>query len=65
MIDLTEEQIRAMGEGKSPLEMRNPQTGETFVLIKRHVYELACGLVRPFNRNWDNPEDDDLIRKPD
>ena len=63
VIDLTEEQMRAMDEGKPPLEVRDPRTGETFMLIKRHVYDLMCGIVKPFNRNWDNPADDDLIRK--
>jgi hypothetical protein len=63
MIDLTEEQIRAMEATKPPLELQNPHTGETFMLIKRHVYELMCGIVKPLNRNWDNPADDDLIRK--
>ena len=59
MIDLNQEQIQALEAGKPPLELCNPRTGETFVLIERHVYDLMCGIVKPFNRNgWDDPEMD-------
>jgi hypothetical protein len=63
MIELTEAQSRALEEKKAPLEVVDPRTGEVFVLIRKAVYENVCGVLRPFNRNWDNPEDDDLIRR--
>ncbi len=64
MIELTEEQQRAMSAEKSPLHVVNPSTQEVYVLIHQDVYELFCSMARPFNRRgWDNPADDDLIRK--
>jgi hypothetical protein len=63
MIELTEEQQQAMSVEKSPLHVVNPRTQEVFVLIRQDVYELFCSMARPFNRGWDNPADDDLIRK--
>ena len=62
MIELTEEQLRAMAAQESPLEVLNPHTGETFFLIRKDVYQLVCNIVSVPNRNgWDT--DDDLIRK--
>jgi hypothetical protein len=63
MIELTEEQARAMEQTKAPLELVNPLTQEVFVLIRKDAYESACGFLRPFGRAWDNPADDDLIRR--
>jgi hypothetical protein len=56
MIDLTEDQLQAL-EGEAPPQVRNPHTGETFVLIKRPVYDRLCALVAgPNCRGWDDPE---------
>jgi len=63
MIELTPEQAQAMVELKKPLQVLNPLTQEVFVLIRQNVYELVCGTLKPFGRGWDNPADDDLIRK--
>ena len=64
MIELTPEQAQAMAESKTPLQVIDPLTQEVFVLIRQNVYELTCGIVRGMNRSgWDNPADDDLIRK--
>jgi hypothetical protein len=64
MIELTEQQARAMAEQKSPLHILNPQTKEVFVFIRRDVYELTCSIVggKPGDV-WDDDADDDLIRK--
>jgi len=43
--------------------MLNPDTGQEYLLIKREVYNVMRGILKPFGRNWDNPADDDLIRK--
>ena len=65
MIELTPEQAQAMADLKTPLRVINPLTQEVFVLIRQNVYELTCGIVGGMNRaGWDNPADDDLIRKP-
>ena len=65
MIDLTEEQIDALGaQTQGPLSVRNPRTGETFLLIRRDVYEIARKIIDgPNRRGWADPADDDLIRK--
>ncbi len=63
MIELTQEQQQATGADKSPLHVLNSSTQEVYVLIREDVYQLFCGIARPFNRRWDNPADDDLIRK--
>jgi hypothetical protein len=63
MLELTERQVRAIGEQKSPLELINPATQEIFVLVRKEVYDLTCSIVggRP-GQVWDD-EDTDLIRK--
>jgi hypothetical protein len=64
MIELTPEQAQAMEGQQAPLEVLNPLTQEVFVLVRRDVYKLACSIVSGPNRaGWDNPADDDLIRK--
>jgi hypothetical protein len=64
MIQLTEEQMRAMAEQASPLHVINPRTQEVFVLIRREVYDLTCNIVGgQKGRVWDDEADDDLIRK--
>jgi hypothetical protein len=60
MIELTEQQVRAMAAQENPLELLNPLTKETFFLIRSDVYKLVCNIVSVPNRNgWD--DDDDLI----
>jgi hypothetical protein len=62
MLELTEEQARALEEEKGPLSLRNPLTQEVYVLIRQDVYQLACRVVSgPNRRGWD--QDDDLIRE--
>ncbi len=64
MVELTTEQARAMAEQNTPLRVLNPLTQQVYVLIPQKVYELTCSIVSGPNRaGWDNPADDDLIRK--
>jgi hypothetical protein len=64
MIELTPTQLQAIErEPNKPAVVVDPRTGQQYRLIKEEVYKLMQGVVRPFNRAWDNPEDDDLIRK--
>ena len=62
MIELTEQQRQALGQ-ESPPRVINPQTKERFVLIREDVYESVRRILGPLNRNWDNAEDGDLIKK--
>lgn len=63
MIELREDQLQALDTEQQPVLAIDPRTGQQYWLIKEEVYKLMQGIVRPFNRNWDNPDDDDLIRK--
>jgi hypothetical protein len=55
--------VQAMAEQQSPLHVVNPRTREVFVLIRRDVYDLTCGIIGGRKGQvWDD-EDDDLIRK--
>ncbi len=64
MIQLTEEQTRALDEQKTPLHLIDPRTREVFVLIRQDVYQLTCNIVGGGKgRVWDDEADDDLIRK--
>ena len=33
------------------------------VVVYQEVYDLVCGTLKPYGRGWDDPADDDLIRK--
>jgi len=63
MIELTQEQAEALDVPPQPAVAVDPRTGQKYRLIREEVYQVMCGIARPFNRNWDNPADDDLIRK--
>ena len=63
MIELTETQSKALESPPQPAVVLDPRTGQEYLLIRREVYEGICGILRPLGRNWDNPEDDDLIRR--
>ena len=65
MIQLTAEQVQALETQKEPLEMVNPLTQEIYVLIRKDVYDLTCSIVsEPNRRGWEDPADEDLIKKP-
>ena len=64
MIELTEEQARAMEGQKKPLHVLNPRTHETYVLIRQDIYDLTCTLIGgKKNGVWGDDDDDDLVRK--
>ena len=63
MIQLTQEQVAALNASEQPPVAGDPQTGQEYLLIRREVYELVRGTLKPYGRGWDDPDDDDLIRK--
>jgi hypothetical protein len=63
MIELTEEQLRTLDGPVQPPVAIDPRTGQEYLLIRRNIYELARGTLKPYGRGWDDPADDDLIRK--
>jgi hypothetical protein len=63
MIELTEEQRQALNSPQQPPVAVDPRTGQEYLLIRRDIYEKVRSFLKPFGRAWDNPADDDLIRK--
>jgi hypothetical protein len=63
MIELTPEQAQALDIPPHPVVAVDPRTGQEYLLIRREIYEKVRLMLKPFGRNWDNPADDDLIRK--
>ncbi len=63
MIELTEHQQKAVNTLEQPPVVVDPRTGQEYLLIRREIYELARGTLKPYGRGWDDPADDDLIRK--
>lgn len=64
MIELTQEQAKAMEQENSPLHVVNPRTQEVFVLIRQDIYKMTCNVIGGAKGQvWDET-DDDLIRKP-
>jgi hypothetical protein len=65
MIELTEEQRKALDTPtEQPPVVVDPRTKQEYLLIRREVYEKVRGILKPYGRGWDNPEDDDLLREP-
>jgi hypothetical protein len=63
MIELRDDQLRLLDTEKQPVTVVDPRTGQLYRLIRQEVYDLVCGTLKPFGRGWDDPADDDLIRK--
>jgi hypothetical protein len=63
MIQLTETQSQELYAENQPPVAVDPRTGEEYLLIRRDVYEKMRRFLKPLGRAWDNPADDDLIRK--
>ena len=63
MIELTPEQTKALDAPQQPVVAVDPRTGQEYLLIRREIYNKVQLMLKPFGQNWDNPADDDLIRK--
>jgi hypothetical protein len=55
MIELTEQQVRELEQAEKPATLLNPKTRETFVLVRKDVFDLMRKWMDPFNKGWDNP----------
>jgi len=62
MIELRDDQLQALDRQPQPLVAVDPRTGQAYFLIRREIYELMRGTLKPYGRGWDDPADDDLIR---
>jgi hypothetical protein len=59
MIELSDDQLQAIDGQEQPPVAVDPRTGQEYLLIKREVYDLVRGIVKPFNRGVeDDPEMD-------
>ena len=56
MIELNHDLQTALDEADGPLGVVDPRTGEEYLLIRREAYEKLNGMLRPFQRGWDDPE---------
>jgi hypothetical protein len=63
MIELTEEQAAALTGAEQPPLVVDPRTQEEFVLVRKDRFEAMQKWVASLKRRWDDPGDDDLIRK--
>ena len=63
MIELTADQLQAIDQQTPPATVVDPRTGQVYRLIKQEIYDLVCATLKPYGRGWDDPVDDDLIRK--
>ena len=63
MIELTEEQAEALARAEQPPLVVNPRTQEEFVLVRKDRFEAMQKWVASLKRRWDDPDDDDLIRR--
>jgi hypothetical protein len=63
MIELTEQQQPELEGSQQPPVAIDPRTGQEYLLIRREIYELVRGTLKPYGRGWDDPADDDLIWK--
>jgi hypothetical protein len=63
MIEPRDDQLQALDTEKQPITAVDPRTGQSYRLIRQEVYDLVCGTLKPYGRGWDDPADDDLIRK--
>lgn len=63
MIELRGDQLQVLDDSQQPPVAVDPRTGQEYMLIRREVYELVRRTLKPSARGWDDPADDDLIRK--
>jgi hypothetical protein len=63
VIALTEEQVQAVEQAERWPLLVNPKTQEEFVLVRKQQFDAMQKWMASLKRNWDNPADDDLIRK--
>lgn len=55
MIDMTEEQARAVEQIDHLPILVNPKTGEEFVLVRREMFDRLRKQLQPLSRGWDDP----------
>jgi len=55
MIELTKDQQTAIdAPAEQPPVVVDPRTGQEYVLVRKQIYEQIQGILKPFNRGWDD-----------
>ncbi len=62
-IELTEQQAEAIARAEQPPLVVDPRTREEFILLRRDRFDALQKWMTSLNRRWDDPADDDLIRR--
>ena len=63
MIELKEDQLPDLDAPQQPPVVFDPRTGQEYLLIRREIYDKVRSILKPLGKAWDNPADDNLIRK--
>jgi hypothetical protein len=56
MIELSEDQVRAIEREPPPPLAVDPRTGQKYRLISEEMYQRIQAVLRPINRAWADPE---------
>jgi hypothetical protein len=46
--------LKAVDTQEQPPVVVDPRTGQEYLLIRREVYEIVRGTVKPYGRAWDD-----------
>ena len=60
MIELSDAQQKALGGAEQSPVAVNPRTGQKYRLIRQEIYEQVQGILKPFNKGWEDDLDIDL-----
>src|SRR5207245_1908000 len=63
MIELNDDQLRALDSEKQPVSAVDPRTGQEYLLIKLEVYDLVRGVVASFNKRVEADPDMDVYEQ--
>jgi hypothetical protein len=63
MTELRDDQLLALDGQPQPPVAVDSRTGQEYLLIRREIYEIVRATLKPYGRSWDDPVDDDLVRK--
>lgn len=64
MIELTEHQAETVAQSELPSLVIDPRTREEFILLPKRRFDAMQKWMSSLKRKWDDPADDDLIKKP-
>jgi hypothetical protein len=63
MIELTPQQQLAIDATEQPPVAVDPRTGQEYLMIRREIYEQVRGILKPFNRGWEDDPDMDAYEQ--